>query len=280
MGGASLVQAGPHAIRYARGVHLQTADHVWARIEAAARERPGGVIATDGDGTLWSGDVGEDLFHAFLDHGRAEPEATEAFARIARNHGLSDAGPGVDIARRIYGAYLQGGYPEERTCELMTWCFAGWSGQEVQAFAASVVDRVNLAGRLHQEVHWVLARAKDAGIERILVSASPVAVVVEAGGRVGFEASRVVAAVPRFEGDRMIPDVEAPIPYGPGKMHRLRERIGDERPIYASFGDNAFDVALLLGATVPVAVRPKPKLRARADEVPALVEIAAIPGPA
>jgi phosphatidylglycerophosphatase C len=108
------------------------------------------------------------------------------------------------------------------------------------------------------------------------VSASPLAVVEEAGARVGFDVDRVVAALPRFDGDTMLPDVEAPIPYGPGKMQRLRERIGD-RPIYASFGDNAFDVALLLGATVPVAVRPKPKLRARADEVPGLVEIAALP---
>jgi phosphoserine phosphatase len=261
-------------------VQLQTADDVWARIEVLARERPGGVIATDGDGTLWSGDVGEDLFHAFLARGRVEPEATEAFARIARAHSLSDAGTGADIARRIYGAYLEGAYPEERTCELMTWCFAGWRRTEVRAFAAEVVAGGNLARRLHEEVHTVLARAEAAGIDRVLVSASPLAVVQEAGSRVGFDESRVVAAVPRFDGERMLPDVEAPIPYGNGKMLRLRERIGADRPIYASFGDNAFDVALLSGASVAVAVRPKPKLRARAAEVPGLVELVSIPGPA
>ena len=68
--------------------------------------------------------------------------------------------------------------------------------------------------------------------------------------------------------------VEAPIPYGPGKVHALRERIGASRPLYAAFGDNAFDVALLNEAFIPVAVRPKPRLRERAAEVQNLVETA------
>ena len=66
-----------------------------------------------------------------------------------------------------------------------------------------------------------------------------------------------------------------PIPYGPGKVTRLRERIGT-RPLYAAFGDNAFDVPMLREATVGVAVRPKPRLREKAHEVPGIVEIAMI----
>jgi len=252
----------------------QTADDVWTRIEALARQQPGGVIATDGDGTLWSGDVGDDLFHAFLDHGRVEPAAFEGFRQTARHHALSDAGHGSDIARRIYTAYLEGAFPEERMCELMTWCFAGWTRDEVRAFAAQVIDRNGLLGRLHREVHVVVERARAAGVEAILVSASPFAVVREAGLRVGFDEAQLVAALPRYEGDRMLADVERPIPYGPGKVTRLREAIGPDRPLYASFGDNAFDVPLLAGATVAVAVRPKPRLRALAAEVPGLVELA------
>ena len=68
-------------------------------------------------------------------------------------------------------------------------------------------------------------------------------------------------------------DVDRPIPYGPGKVHRLRARIGN-RPVLAAFGDNAFDVALLSESRVPVAVRPKQALRGRAGEVPELVELA------
>jgi phosphoserine phosphatase len=255
-------------------VELQNADEVWARVETLARARPGGVVATDGDGTLWSGDVGEDLFHAFLEHGRVEAPAFEAIRQEAREHRLSDAGTGREVARRIYDAYAEGRFPEERVCELMTWCFAGWTREEVRGFAQSVIENAGLARRLHREVLSVIDRARAAGIETILVSASPVAVVVEAGARVGFAPDHVVAASPRFESDTMSADVERPIPYAGGKVKRLRERIGDGRALYAAFGDNAFDVALLASAEVRVAVRPKPRLRERAGEVAGLVELA------
>ncbi len=257
-------------------VNLQNADEVWARIESIARTRPGGVVATDGDGTLWSGDVGEDLFHAFLEHGRVEPRAVDGIRRDAREHGLSDAGLGVDVARRIYSAYLEGRYPEERVCELMAWCFGGWTTEELRSFARDVVERGGLGARLHGEVSRVLDRARGAGIAIVLVSASPRAVVVEAASRVGIGEDQVVAATTPLEGGVVQPDVRRPIPYGDGKVARLREQIGPAREIYAAFGDNSFDVALLSSAAIGVAVRPKARLRARAHEVPGIVELAPV----
>jgi phosphoserine phosphatase len=255
-------------------VQRQSSDEVWARIEAlVATTGQAGVVATDGDGTLWSGDIGEDLFHAFIEHGEVADPAIEAMRREARQHALSDAGGGLDVARRIYDAYLQGQFPEERVCELMTWCFAGWTRDRVDAFARDVVDRCGLETRLHGEVLHVLDRARAAGLETILVSASPVAVVAAAGARVGFTVDRVVAAGPRFDGDVMLAEVERPIPYGPGKVSRLLERIGTGPTLLAAFGDNAFDVALLASARIGVAVRPKPRLRERAHEVAGLVEL-------
>ena len=259
------------------GVEVRSADDIWARIEAMARQRPGGLIATDGDGTLWSGDVGEDLFLAFLDHGRVEPAALDVMRRDAREHGLSDAGGGSDVARRIYAAYLAGGYPEERVCELMAWCFAGWTRGEVGAFARDVVDRSGLATRLHGELLPVFERARAAGVDVVLVSASPFAVIREAGARLGFDEASVVAACPHYRGDVMMPETDRPIPYGPGKVTRLRERVGSERALYAAFGDNLFDVPLLASANVAVAVRPKPRLRQRVAEVPGIVELARSP---
>jgi phosphatidylglycerophosphatase C len=263
------------------GVQVQSAEDVWARIAAeAARDGGAGVVATDGDGTLWSGDVGEDLFFAFVDHGRIEEPALEAIRREARTHAVSDAGTGREVARRIYDAYVEGRFPEERVCELMAWCFAGWRRDEVQAFARATVNDVGLDGRLHGEVLAVLERARAAGVETLLVSASPVAVIEAAGARVGFSPGSIVAAHPLLGGDVLLPDVDRPIPYGPGKVRRLRERIGDGRTLYAAFGDNAFDVALLASARIGVAVRPKPRLRERAHEVPEVVELAPIRSPA
>jgi phosphoserine phosphatase len=254
-------------------VQLQSGDAVWARIEALARAQPGGVVATDADGTLWEGDVGEDLFHAFLEFGRVEPPATAAIRKDARDHDVSDAGTGAEVARRIYGAYLRGGFPEERICELMTWCFAGWTRAEVAAFARRVVDAESIGARFHGEMISMLARARAAGIEVVLVSASPVAIVQEAASSAGFDAEHVVAAQASYLGEVMAAHVERPIPYAGGKLTRLRERIGAPRQLYAAFGDNAFDTDLLCGAGVPVAVRPKPQLRALASAVPGIVEL-------
>jgi phosphoserine phosphatase len=257
-------------------VQLQTPEDVWVRIERAASATPGGVVATDADGTLWSGDVGEDLFHAFLDQGRVDPPADEALRREAREHDLSDAGTGAEVARGLYAAYREGRYPEERVCEVMAWCFGGWTEGELGAFARQVVESLDLGARFHLELHGLVDRVRGAGIEAFLVSASPVAVVREAGARAGFDDAHIVAAHPLRSGGRILSDVDRPIPYGPGKVRRLHERIGKERPLLAAFGDNAFDVALLAEAAVGVAVRPKDALRARAAEVRGLVELARV----
>jgi phosphoserine phosphatase len=255
-------------------VEVQTADQLRARIEALASAQPGGVVATDADGTLWQGDVGEDLFHAFLEHGRVEPAALEAMRREAHGSGLSDAGPGAEVARRLYEAYVAGGYSEESICEVMTWCFAGWTRGEVDAFAREVARTRAIASRLHREVTRVLEHLRAAGIETFLVSASPFAIVREAAALVGFAAEQIVAAHPRYKGEVMLAQAERPIPYGEGKVARLRERVGPTRILYAALGDNAFDVALLASARTGVAVRPKPRLRERAHQVPGLVELA------
>ena len=56
------------------------------------------------------------------------------------------------------------------------------------------------------------------------------------------------------------------------------EKIGAERVLYAAFGDNAFDVAMLREARVPVAIRPKPRLLERAGEVDGLVVLEEVGG--
>ena len=270
-------------------MQIQSSAEIMVRIDAARAASPGGVVAFDGDGTLWSGDVGEDFFHAIVARNDFRPAALEQLKADAREFGIDDAGGSGDggaIARRIFDAYVAGQYPEERICELMTWACADWSRAEVDAFCAAQLDGGALVPRLHAEAMRVVAWARDAGLETFIVSASPRPIVEAAARVVGVLPDHVVAATARWsdaagaERDgsvngaaRMLASVHRPIPYGPGKVSSLRERIGD-RVLYAAFGDNAFDVALLLEAKVPVAVRPKPRLRARAGEVKMLVEIA------
>jgi phosphoserine phosphatase len=143
----------------------------------------------------------------------------------------------------------------------------------VDAFASGVLAGAGLGGRLHPEVHKVVGWARREHIEVYLVSASPWAIIDPAARYVGIEPTHAIAAHPRYHEGRMLAEVERPIPYGPGKVRHLRDRIGASRPVYAAFGDNAFDIAMLSEAFVPVAVRPKPRLRERAGEVKNLVEI-------
>lgn len=232
---------------------------------------PGGAIAFDGDGTLWSGDIGEDFFEALLERGSLSEAAHVALTREAAFVQMSADGDAVSLARRIHAAYLVGSFPEERACEIMTWAFASWSVADVEAFAKRVLDEVAIGRRFHGEALGVLDWARRRNVPVYLVSASPRAVVQEAARRIGIDTANVVSATEeRDENGYLKASVERPIPYGEGKVTNLRAKLG-ERPLYAAFGDNAFDIPMLLEARVPVAIRPKPRLAARAAEVPNLI---------
>ena len=253
-------------------VKKESISEIVARIHAAKDAASGGAVAFDGDGTLWSGDVGEDFFLGMIEARDIRPLATNALRVEAAAASISDAGTGAEVARRLYDAYLAHRFDEERICEIMTWVAAEYTEAELRAFCDDLLVRRRLQGRLHEEVAAVVRFTKENAIDTFLVSASP-SFVVEAGAKIaGISPLNVVAARAHFDGAKMAASVVRPIPYGPGKVTRLRERIGG-RPLYAAFGDNAFDVPMLREATVKVAVRPKPRLEERAHEVPGLVQI-------
>lgn len=257
-------------------MRTENAETVAGRILQSARAvgAPSAVVATDGDGTLWSGDVGDDLYFALCASGRLGRAAADLLAAEARAHGLPDAVDPPSVARLLHEAHGEGRFPEERMFELMACAFAGWGRPEIHAFARDALERAGLASRMHPEVRGVLGRLAAEGIEVVVVSASPRAAVLEALAilDLGSVVPRALTADAHYDGETMRPDVVRPIPYGPGKLRALRAAYPD-RPIVAAFGDNAFDLAMLDAATVPVAVRPKPRLRERAGEIPRLVEL-------
>src|SRR5258706_1247416 len=154
-------------------MQIQSASEIIERIKEAHAAHADGVLAFDGDGTLWSGDVGEDMFHALLAHKDFRAEAHAQMKEDAREHGLSDDGDGVHVAERIYADYLAGRFPEERICELMAWCCAEWTRDEVAAFAARTVAGGVLDPRFHPEALRVLRWAQKENLQVFLVSASP-----------------------------------------------------------------------------------------------------------
>ena len=84
----------------------------------------------------------------------------------------------------------------------------------------------------------------------------------------GFDEEHVVAALPAVRvGTRWSPTSIGPSPTAAARSAACASGSAPRRRSIAAFGDNAFDVALLASARVPVAVRPKPRLRERAAEV-------------
>jgi len=251
-------------------VRTVSVNEVIVAIDEARRRDPGGAIAFDGDGTLWAGDVGEDFFTALLARG-VHDHAHEALVAEAAAEKIDTTGTPREIAHRIHMAYLAGAFPEERVCEIMTWAAAGWTRAELDSFCEGVVGAVGLRARLHGEAIRIVEHATSVGIEVFLVSASPRAIVEQAARLVGIQLANAIAAREACDDAGIVQcAVERPIPYGDGKVTRLRGRLGRERVLYAAFGDNAFDVPMLREARLPVAIRPKARLAARAAEVPGL----------
>lgn len=222
------------------------------------------VLAFDGDGTLWSGDVGEDLFHAALREQYLLPPAqAELRAEAERHHiPLGAAHDSNEVARDLFAAYLAGQYPERETCAMMAWCYAGRSLSELSEFARRVVRDEGLAGRLNAELAPILDFAEQQGLRRVLISASPRVVVEAAGALVGFQPQDIAAATPALLEGQVQPRLLGNVPYAEAKLSAGRALFGDARWL-AAFGDNVFDIDMLTAADRGIAVRPKPRLEAR-----------------
>jgi phosphatidylglycerophosphatase C len=221
----------------------------------------GVVIAFDGDGTLWSGDVGEDLFRAAMRDAYLMDDVYPALVAEAEHHQvpLGAAKDANAVARALLAAYLAGTYPERETCAMMTWCYAGRTLAEVAEFAASVLREEDLNSRLNREVGPIIDWARSLGVRLVLISASPRVVIDAAGTFWGFEPADIAAATPAVEAGRVLPRMASPVPYAEAKLSAGRALFGEARWL-AAFGDNVFDIDMLKGAELGVAVRPKPKL--------------------
>jgi phosphatidylglycerophosphatase C len=221
----------------------------------------GVVIAFDGDGTLWSGDVGEDLFRAAMREQYLIETACPALIAEAERYrvpldGSRDANT---MARTLLAAYIAGKYPERETCAMMAWCYAGRTLAEVADFAASVLKEEDFELRLNPEVGPIIDWARRQSVRLVLVSASPRVVIDAASGFWGFGGADIAAATPAVEAGRVLPRLAAPVPYAEAKIAAGRALFGSARWL-AAFGDNVFDIEMLKTAELGIAVRPKPKL--------------------
>jgi phosphoserine phosphatase len=240
-----------------------------ARIESL-KSGPGGVLAFDGDGTLWSGDVGEDVFEAALEQSLIREAALPSLQETAACHDLAASGSPTAIAARIYRAYREGRFPEDVVCEVMTWCYAGWKLDELAEFVSETLRRKRLNRRLNRKLEPILQYAKSARLRCVIISASPRVIVERAASHWCFATCDIAAAQAQVHDGVVLPALAVAVPYGPSKKSSGRALFGDAEWL-ASFGDSAFDIDMLLAAKLGVAVTPKPALRQALPSLPSVV---------
>lgn len=220
-------------------------------------------LAFDGDGTLWTGDVAETVWHALVDGRSVRDDALAALRAEAERAQLANDGDVHALCTRLFQAYLDGTFDEERICEVQAWAFAGYRRDELDAFVDRVLFEpahgISLRDRYIPETRVLVDAARAAGAPVFLVSASPKHVVERAALPLGFAPDEVLGSRVVWNDGVVQADVERPICYGLGKVRAL-ERVLAGRPLLAAFGDNVFDVPMLHYARFGVMVRPKQRL--------------------
>lgn len=247
-------------------VNVSSAELV-RELEGRLRHDLPNALSFDADGTLWSGDVGEDVFRFAVTHGRLREAARAALDRQAKMRGFACFTDVNSTAQQLFEAYLQGKYPEREICELMTWCYAGYGVHEMVALVREALADAKHAQRLNEELRPLLDFARERSLRTVVVSASPRITVEVAASVWGFAAQDIAAATPRIVSGVIAAEMASPVPYGADKCVAGRALLGNAHWL-AAFGDNVFDMDMLLEAEVGIAVRPKPALRARLEEIP------------
>lgn len=234
---------------------------------SALHPHPGAVIAFDADGTLWGGDVADDLFAAAAAGALIREAARPALVEILGRYGLDTEGSPTELAARIDAGYRGGQVGELDAYGMLVWTYAGLREVELVDLATEALRAARLRERLRPAIPEVLDFARAEGLRVLVVSASPVQVVAAGLALCGLKVDGLVGAQARVEAGQIAASLAEPLPYGPLKVVYARARVGQARWL-ASFGDSAFDFELLAAAELAVAVGPKPALRQRLAELP------------
>jgi phosphatidylglycerophosphatase C len=164
---------------------------------------PGAVVAFDADGTLWRGDVGEELLRELI-----------AQDRLPRYRGRRDlyeeyeAKVAEDPARGYAWA-----------AEVM----ADWEEAALQAYCRDFFQR-QMAPQLFPFTAPLVRALASAGYEIWVVSASAVWPVVPGAAWLDVPPERVLAVLVEVEGGRLTARSKWPVPVGEGKVDLLKAR--------------------------------------------------------
>ncbi|MBS1154002.1 MAG: superfamily hydrolase [Myxococcaceae bacterium] len=190
----------------------------------------GRAVCFDADGTIWRGDVGEDLLRFLVAEDRlpAHPGERDLYRRYEHLHEVDPP------AAYAFAVEAMAGLEEAR---LQGWC---------REFYAQ-----RFAGRLFPFTRPLLEAFCAAGYVVWLVSASPRWIVEAGAAALGVD--HVIAVDAELEAGRLTPRVRRPVPAGPGKVELLKQR--GIAPVFAA-GNGALDLPMLEYAAARLVVAP------------------------
>jgi phosphoserine phosphatase len=197
----------------------------------------------DCDGTLWSGDAGEDFLYWELDRGVLPAKVAE-------------------WVRPRYADYKAGKVDEETMCGEMVTIHAGLDEQRLAA-AGEKFWTTRVAARVFPAMQELVGRLMDDGCEVWAVSSTNEWVIKAGCCRFRISEERVLAASVHIINGRAT-DQLIRVPTDAGKARVIREAIG--RQPDAVFGNSVHDQAMLEAAKQAYAVNPNDDLRRVAVE--------------
>ncbi|MEW6430685.1 MAG: HAD family hydrolase [Myxococcota bacterium] len=198
-----------------------------ALVAEGGRGRP---VVFDADGTLWRGDVGEDLLRLLGQRRLLGAASDGVFARYEQ---LLKRDPSAAYAFAV---------------EVL----AGFAEAELQRVCDDFFAE-RYAGRVFRFVRPLLARLTHAGLTPWICSASPRWAVLPGARALGIEPAHVIGVTCAVEDGVLTGRVDQPVTCGPGKVTWL-ERHGVQ-PVLA-FGNGDLDVDMLAAAARAVVVAP------------------------
>lgn len=189
-------------------------------------------MAFDADGTLWRGDVGEDLLRYLIAEDRLP------------------AHPG---ARGLYAEYEA--RVEQDPAQGYAFAVEVMEGMEERILEAICLDFFHrrYRGRVFPFVRPLLQALVAAGYAPWIVSASPRWIVEAGAAELGLPPGRVIAVDCEVEAGLLTREVKRPVPCGAGKVALLSQR--GLKPAFAA-GNGELDQPMLEHADAALVIAP------------------------
>jgi phosphoserine phosphatase len=199
-----------------------------------------GPATFDGDGTLWSGDVGQGFFKWMLTN-RHYPAQR------------------IPMLERAWRSYRAGKYDGEKFYELMVTAMAGMKETKVKELAREYFDQHHRS-RVYRPMVKLVESLKGIDVSPWVVSGSPYWVVAAGARHLNIPEDRVIGLSVRVDkGGYLTDEVVRPVPWKIGKAKRIMQQVG-AAPVLAA-GNSYGDIQMLrIASEFPLVINPGPQV--------------------